>query len=816
MKRHFFDIRKNITILMAALIVITSLGISQVLATASPIAVDHIVGDLTPVAEAPLSDFTVGFAAEDGSDYVQPTHTYFDGSPSFYFVTGDPTYELLHGTSKTVIRASGVYDATIIYTPRAIFTQGSLTIADVSPLPTAFFSRLAGAADARANATFFFDAGRFIDMDYLDTNNLSGANTSLVGLYSEGGEPATTFYRRPEPTTNTMMRWRFNTPHNYLENIILDGSSINMRTPNGWGTGNDRGSYFIVVGTNSDEFVAKDVIIQNIGSQNTSVNQGGILAGANGNQRNVALNILRATGGQRNFENLTIRNVMTTGGYGVIQFNNTANNYFRNLNVINPNAAGTGTAQNANAQPIKIEHNVTQAEIDIWLGGDVSNQRNIVFDGTLLVPNRNSVNDDVYIQDYRYRNILVPANFAWALLRTSNGGNNTAAIRVYNHKRSAIALHAPLQLDTGYWFVETAVTTPNLQTQLNNINTVINVASPLTTAPAPRIKMVANGGQLGGFTVPNFATTANIVALFPTETPASSLHPALAHAAGGYGEMFVPYIGGPGGIVLPPSSTHLLFNFNFRTPAEWTIEDATTGGSIVNFQVANSGSNLFVRYLYPFDITYTFTSSTAGMVLPQAVMNLLPPPALGVASGATQPSPTITPTTVDVAGGTWTFQGWDREMVTINNANETVIGTWIFTSTPVETFDITYTFVSGTTGMALPPAVTDLLPPPALGLVNGATRTSPVITPTTVTVAAGTWTFQGWDRASVTIDGADETVTGVWVFTETTQPPIEPEKETNETGIPRTGQTLNFLMLIGLLMLALGILITGALKKKKP
>ena len=79
-------------------------------------------------------------------------------------------------------------------------------------------------------------------------------------------------------------------------------------------------------------------------------------------------------------------------------------------------------------------------------------------------------------------------------------------------------------------------------------------------------------------------------------------------------------------------------------------------------------------------------------------------------------------------------------------------------------YGITYSFISGTSGKTLPAEVTSLLPAAVSDLADGSTQGSPTITPTTVTVADGIWTFEGWDKVSVTINGADETVTGTWTF----------------------------------------------------
>ena len=780
-------------------------------------AADHIVGNETPPAEAWVSDFTVGLVSPDGSSYVEPTNDYFTGIDRFYFVTGSPAYESLHGSTTTVVRDSGVYNATVIYTPRETFTQvarpvgtteQTITIADVSPLPTRYFSRLnaaqnggVSAAERRANATFFFDAGKFIDMDYLDNNNLSGNNTSIVGLHQNGnGESLTTIYRRPIPigpasngdVGGRMMRWRFNTPNNYIENIIFDGLSVNMRTPNGFGSGNDRGAYFWVVGIGSDNFVARDVILQNIGGQNTSVSHGGIFAGVAGNQRNVALNVLRTsdtsaiqpTMGPRNFENLTIRNVMTTAGFAVVQFNAVNNTYFRNLNIINPNAAGTATAQNAGAYPIKIEHVV--ADFGTWLGGDVSSQRNIVFDGELLVPNRGTLFDGIYVQDYRYRNILLPANFSWVLARNANGNDSNFALRVYNRKVSPIANNAALQLDTGYWFVEAAITNPALQAQLNTVQAVINAATPMTVyTPGPNIKMVANNaGQLPGFTIPAFTTPANIVALMQTETPAATLHPAMAHASGGAGTEFVPYVGGIGGIIFPANAAfeHQIFNFNFRTPTpDWTIEDAEDG-NIVNFTRVNSGRNLFVRYIAM--VSYTVTGDAPVNFTPAIPGDTPREPgtAVAIADGLTSAE-----TSHNGVPGTWVFNGWTTEDLdesditdgefTMPSRDVAFVGTWTFTPASTTEFAVNYA-VSGDVPASFTPQIpgSELFEPgETVTVADGLTTTE-----TSHNGVPGTWVFNGWATADAEVT-ADNTFTmpannviftGTWIFT----PDVQGEK----------------------------------------
>ena len=115
--------------------------------------------------------------------------------------------------------------------------------------------------------------------------------------------------------------------------------------------------------------------------------------------------------------------------------------------------------------------------------------------------------------------------------------------------------------------------------------------------------------------------------------------------------------------------------------------------------------------------------------------------------------------------GTWHFNSWDKASVTIGTANETVTGTWNFVPTPpAATYTVTYNYVSGTPDKTLPSSIT------APAAVNEKHTGDVVASPsgqTDVEDAAnqGTWHFNGWDKASVTVGTSDETVTGTWIFT---------------------------------------------------
>ena len=86
------------------------------------------------------------------------------------------------------------------------------------------------------------------------------------------------------------------------------------------------------------------------------------------------------------------------------------------------------------------------------------------------------------------------------------------------------------------------------------------------------------------------------------------------------------------------------------------------------------------------------------------------------------------------------------------------------TDSPAATYTVTYNYVSGTPDKTLPSSIT------APAVVNEKHTGDVVASPsgqTDVEDAAnqGTWHFNGWDKASVTVGTSDETVTGTWIFT---------------------------------------------------
>ena len=86
------------------------------------------------------------------------------------------------------------------------------------------------------------------------------------------------------------------------------------------------------------------------------------------------------------------------------------------------------------------------------------------------------------------------------------------------------------------------------------------------------------------------------------------------------------------------------------------------------------------------------------------------------------------------------------------------------TDSPAATYSVTYNYVSGTPDKTLPSSIT------APAVVSDKHTGDVVASPTDQTDVEdagnqGTWHFNGWDKASVTVGTSDETVTGTWIFT---------------------------------------------------
>ena len=167
-----------------------------------------------------------------------------------------------------------------------------------------------------------------------------------------------------------------------------------------------------------------------------------------------------------------------------------------------------------------------------------------------------------------------------------------------------------------------------------------------------------------------------------------------------------------------------------------------------------------------YTVTYNYVSDTPNKTLPSSIT--APAAVNDKHTGDVVASPTGQTDVEDVANqGTWHFNGWDKQSVTIGTANETVTGTWNFVPTPpAATYTVTYTYVSGTPDKTLPSSITT--PVAVSDKHTGDVVASPTgQTDVEDTANQGTWHFNGWDKSSVTVGTANEVVTGTWNFVPT-------------------------------------------------
>ena len=168
-------------------------------------------------------------------------------------------------------------------------------------------------------------------------------------------------------------------------------------------------------------------------------------------------------------------------------------------------------------------------------------------------------------------------------------------------------------------------------------------------------------------------------------------------------------------------------------------------------------------------VTYEYVSGTKGVNLPAELKEKAPKEVTGKVKGdkVTSPVPTGDDATFrdDKNKGTWKFKSYDKDSVEITNKDEKVKGTWVFTPDPE--YKVEHKFVSSTKGKDLPKAVTDLTPKDQTGKKDGdtVTPTAPTQKEVKDTENDGTWTFEGYDKDSKTIDKSDVTFEGKWKFT---------------------------------------------------
>ena len=255
------------------------------------------------------------------------------------------------------------------------------------------------------------------------------------------------------------------------------------------------------------------------------------------------------------------------------------------------------------------------------------------------------------------------------------------------------------------------------------------------------------------------------------------------------------------------------YKFNNDGTVTITYTDDGSSDTVPLSIFAKGGSTQTDSPAATYSVTYNYVSGTPDKTLPSSIT--APAVVSDKHTGDVVASPTDQTDVEDAANqGTWHFNGWDKASVTIGTANETVTGTWNFVPTPpAVTYTVTYNYVSGTPDKTLPSSIT------APAVVSDKHTGDVVASPTDQTdvedaANQGTWHFNGWDKASVTIGTANETVTGTWNFVPTppaatysvtynyvsgtpdktlpssiTAPAVESDKHTGDVVASPTGQT---------------------------
>ena len=209
----------------------------------------------------------------------------------------------------------------------------------------------------------------------------------------------------------------------------------------------------------------------------------------------------------------------------------------------------------------------------------------------------------------------------------------------------------------------------------------------------------------------------------------------------------------------------LQYKFNNDGTITITYTDDGSSDTVPLSIFAKGGSTQTDNPAATYSVTYNYVSGIPDKTLPSSIT--APAVVNDKHTGDVVASPTGQTDVEDAANqGTWHFNGWDKASVTIGTANEVVTGIWNFVPTPAATYSVTYTYVSGTPDKTLPSNIT------APAVVSDKHTGDVVASPSGQTdvedvANQGTWHFNGWDKASVTIGTANETVTGTWNFVPT-------------------------------------------------
>ncbi len=167
---------------------------------------------------------------------------------------------------------------------------------------------------------------------------------------------------------------------------------------------------------------------------------------------------------------------------------------------------------------------------------------------------------------------------------------------------------------------------------------------------------------------------------------------------------------------------------------------------------------------YAQQINYVFKDADGGN-LPDEVTNLKPADRMVLQNDEPDLSSPKPGEVVEVTGGYWLFDGYDKQLVRAANQNVadsvTITGTWHFAE---EIHDVSYEFVSADASVKLPAELISKLLPQKETYEKGTVVTPTVPDETEWETIKGLWTFTGYTLSSLTIGTKDETVTGTWTY----------------------------------------------------
>ena len=162
-----------------------------------------------------------------------------------------------------------------------------------------------------------------------------------------------------------------------------------------------------------------------------------------------------------------------------------------------------------------------------------------------------------------------------------------------------------------------------------------------------------------------------------------------------------------------------------------------------------------------YHVVYHFGSGSDDYDLPQEVMDLLPVDAQGYSNYEVVSTILPVQQKVTVENGEWVFKGYDADTKTVQNANVSFIGTWVFEA---NRYPVSYRFVSLTSGLDLPEEVNILLPFDEKNYEDQTTVHVKDLLQRQVKVANGTWLFEGFDAQEKVVNHAGVEFVGTWKF----------------------------------------------------